>query len=146
MYFNRMFFRMIMLFHGHAEVEGRKKGENVGLDECDKKFQESHEYSEGNGYRRNGHTQGAFYISENKDQAHEAQDNDMPRADVRKETDHEDERLGENAKEFDERHQRYREFQPPGNTGGVVNMFPVIFICAEGCNNKCEQRQDPVKR
>lgn len=110
MSFNRMLFRMIMLFHGHAEVEGRKKGENVGLDECDKQFKEAHENPEGHGYRRNGHSQGAFDISENKDQAHEAQDDDMPGADVSKETDHEDERLGKYAKEFDERHQRYREF------------------------------------
>ena len=78
----------VKLFHGHPEIEGREKGEDVRLDECHQQFQEPHEYAEGNGYRRHGDPERAFDVAENKDQAHEAEDDDMPGAHVRKETDH----------------------------------------------------------
>ena len=135
-------FCMIMLFHGHPEIKSRKKRENVCLDECHQQFQESHEYAESNGYRGNGRTQHAFDIAENKDQAHEAEDDDMPGGNVSKETDHEDERLGNNSHELDNGHERYREFQPPGHARGIVNMFPVILIRAESGDNECEHSHD----
>ena len=128
-----------MLFHGHSEIEGRKKSKYVCLDESYKQFQETHEYAEGNGYRRNGRTQCAFDVSEDKDQAHETEDNNMPGGDVRKETDHENERLGKDPQELDKRHQRNGEFKPPGHARRIVNMFPVSFVCAEGGDHKSEQ-------
>jgi len=144
MFFSRMmFFRMIMLFHGHSEIEGGKECENISLDECHQQFQEAHEYAESNGYRRNGHTQHAFDISEDKDQAHEAQDDDMPGGNVRKKTDHEDERLGENAKEFDEWHQWNRKLKPPGHARRIINMLPVILIRTESGYDESKQSQDP---
>ena len=99
-----------MLFQRHPKIEGREQGKNVSLDECHQQFQESHEYGECNRYRCNGCAQHSFHVAEDKDQAHKAQHDDMPGADVSKETDHEDERLGKDPHELDNRHERDREF------------------------------------
>ena len=98
-------FRVIMLFHGHSEVKGGKECENISLDECHQQFQEAHEYSESHGYRRYSDPKRAFDIAENKDQAHETQDDDMPGAHVSKETDHEDEWLGKDPHDLDNGHE-----------------------------------------
>ena len=137
-----MMFRVIMLFHSHAKVECRKQCENVCLDESHQQFKEPHEYAESNGYRRHCRTQHAFDIAENKDQAHETKDNDMPCRDVGKETDHEDERLGEYPEEIDKRHQRDREFKPPWHARCIIDMFPVIFVPDESRDNKSENCQN----
>lgn len=131
-----------MLFHRHPEIKGRKKCENVGLDKCHQQFQEAHEYAESHGYRRDRQPERAFDIPENEDKAHETEDDNMPGAHVSKETDHEDEWLGKDAEQLNERHQRQREFQPPGHPWRIVDFFPVMFISAEGCDNKGKHRHD----
>ena len=84
-----------MFFNSHSKVEGCEKSENVSLDECHQQFQETHKYSECNGNRCHRHPQHDLHLTENKDQAHKAQDNDMPCTHVCKKTNHEYERLGE---------------------------------------------------
>ena len=64
----------------------------------------------------------------------------MSRQHIGKETDHQGKRFGEDAEELDERHHRYRHFQPPRHIR-PEDIFPVMLgsediDCKEGTDSK----------
>ena len=124
------------------EVECRQQGENVCLDEGDKQFQQIHKNHEGNRNNRNPQPQRGAYRAENEDQAYESKYNDVPGGNVCKETDHQYEWFGDDPDDFNNRHQRHREFQPPGNPGGVDDIDPIVLVSADRGNDEGENSHD----
>ena len=81
---------MMCLVGGFTEVNRRQEGENERLQKSHEEFQAVHENHERRGEDADAvtgrHRLPAF--AENEDQAHKRQNDDVTRADVRRQTDH----------------------------------------------------------
>ena len=64
----------------------------------------------------------------------------MPRKHIRKQTDHQRERLGKHSEKFDKRHHRYGHFKPPGYIGPEY-IFPIMLGTENIDSQKCTNGQ-----
>ena len=108
-----------------TEVDGGQEGENKRLQERNQEFQAVHENHEGGRKDAYAVTGGhrLSSLAENEDQAHERQDDDMSRADVRRQTDHQHDRLQEHAHNLnrnDDGHHKQRHARRPKQVAPVV--------------------------
>ena len=96
-------FGLVVLSSGvlHAwppEVEGGEERENVGLEECHQEFDHVHEdHEERAEHARADADTASELLSQNEDERGEGQDDDVSRRDVGRQTDHQNERLDEDA-------------------------------------------------
>ena len=91
---------------GVAEVNRGEQGEHKGLQESHQQLQEVHENHEGRGedpHARSG-SDGLTAVTENENQTRECEDDDVSRADVRCQTNHQYRWLHDDAEHLD-RHQ-----------------------------------------
>ena len=123
-----------------AEVNRRKQREYECLQEGNQQLQEVHENHKGSGEHPDARASSnrVSVVAEDEDQACERKDDDVARADVRCQTNHQYCRLHDDAHDFD-RHQdelhRYRD------TGRPEDVTPVMFVAAEVGNQENQRRQ-----
>ena len=108
-----------------TEVDGGQEGENKRLQERNQEFQAVHENHEGGREDAYAVTGGhrLSSLAENEDQAHERQDDNVSRADVRRQTDHQHDRLQEHAHNLnrnDDGHHEQRNARRPKQVAPVV--------------------------
>ena len=132
---------MVTFFYRHAEVQRRKQREHVSLNEGYQQFEERHEDGKQHRQHRRAVAHRHVHLAEEEDEAEKADDDDVPCGDVGEQTNHQHERLDENAQQFDERHQRQRELEPPRHARRIDDMHPVRFRGTEGGDEEGEQRQ-----
>ena len=121
-----------------TEVDGGQEGENKRLQERNQEFQAVHENHEGGREDANAVTGGhrLSSLAENEDQAHERQDDDVSRADVRRQTDHQHDRLQEHAHNLnrnDDGHHKQRHARRP------KQVAPVVLVAVQ-CGDQEHQR------
>lgn len=110
---------VMMLSNGHSNEEGGEHREYVGLDEGNQQFQEVDEQRKCDAHRRHAVARtGAEDVGEREDEADEAQDDQVTRRHVGKQTDGERDGLGQDAQDFDRHQDRLDERR---NSGGPEN-------------------------
>ena len=133
---------MIKLFPfllGHTDKVGREDGEYIGLQTSYQDLQTVHEDTEEHGDDRHARVNQDALCRCDKDQAGKGQDDGMSRHDVGEETDHQGDRLGENAEELHERHDGKRYFQIDRRMG-PENLLPIML------RGECVRRDERADR
>ena len=104
-------------------------------------FKQTHEDGKNNRNNWNAIASKRVHVTENKNKTHEAKNDDMTCCNICKQTNHQDKRFSKYTNEFNNRHQRNRKFQPPGDSWCIKNMFPIGFISRYSGDSKCEKSQ-----
>ena len=126
---------------GVAEVNRGEQGEYKGLQESHQQLQEVHENHEGRGeypHARSG-SDGLTAVTENENQTRKREDDDVSRADVRGQTNHQYRRLHDDAEHLD-RHQN--EFYGKRYTRRPEDVAPVMLVSIQVGQEKDQRRQD----
>ena len=126
----------------HADVDGAQQGEDKCLDEGHQQFQTAHEYVEEDGHHRHTVAEGGCHLPEDEYQRDETQHNDVAGGDVGKKTDHQHERLREDADQLHKRHDRGGQLQPPGHARRVENVHPILLAGGKRRDEEGDQGQD----
>src|SRR5690554_1341224 len=134
----RSVFFVVMFGGSHPDEQRRKHREDVRLDR-------SHEQLEQVDKQREAHTHRRYQVAgagtknlgKGKNEADEAQDNEVPGRHIRKKSDRQCERLGKEAEDLNRKQNRSDE---PGHPG-ADDVLPVIPRRAELSNEEGEQRQ-----
>ena len=126
----------------------RQHREDVGLQEGNEQLEDVHEDAEEDGNNREPPVEHRAHLSCQEDDGNDAQQHDMSRHDVRKETHHQAEGLREHPDNLDEGHQG-EGLQEDGNVG-PENLLPVVLV-AEDVDGKeradgKEERDGDVSR
>ena len=129
-----------MLFLGQSDEYGRQHGKYVGLDKGYQQFEGIHEQVEHNRCESQCAVQGRSHAGGDENQSCQYEHGYVSCQHIGKQTDHQGKRLGEDAEELDERHHRYRHFQPPGNVG-PEDVFPIRLGAEQVDCQKCADGQ-----
>ena len=127
---------------GHTDVDSAQQGEDKRLDEGHQQFQTAHEDVEEDGHHRHAVAEGGRHLPEDEYQRDEAQHDNVAGRDVGEKTDHQHERLREDADQLHKRHDRGGQLQPPRHARRVENVHPVLLAGGERGDEKRDQRQD----
>ena len=126
---------------GIAEVNRGEQGEYKGLQESHQQLQEVHENHEGRGenpHARSG-SDSLTVVTENENQTRECEDDDVSRADVRRQTNHQYRRLHDDAEHLD-RHQN--KFHGERYTVRPEDVAPVMLVSVQVGQKEDQRRQD----
>ena len=126
---------------GIAEVNRGEQGEYKGLQESHQQLQEVHENHEGRGeypHARSG-SDGLTAVTENENQTRECENDDVSRADVRGQTNHQYRRLHDDAEHLN-RHQN--EFYGKRYTRRPEDVAPVMLVSVQVGQEEDQRRQD----
>ena len=131
---------MMGLVGRFTEVNRGQEGKDKCLQERHKEFEAVHENHEGCREDADAVT-GCHRLStfaENENQAHERQDDDVTRADVRRQTNHQNDGLQKHPHNLDgndDGHHKQR------HTWGPKQVTPVMLVSIEGCDQENQRRQ-----
>ena len=130
---------MMCLVGGFAEVNRRQQGENERLQKRHEEFQAVHENHEccGEDADAVSRDERLATLAEDEHQAHEGQNDDVARADVCGQTNHQDDGLEEHPNNFngdDDGHHEQRNARRP------KEVSPIVFVAVEGGDRKDHRR------
>ena len=132
------------------EEDSTQHGENQCLNETYKDFEEHHEDTHRHTNKRHRHARKSVNAPHDKDDAGKRQSDSMSRHHVGEETNHQCKRLGEDTKEFNERHDSHRICLEPRGHFGPENLLPRLLrsrnIHHDECTEGEEERAGDVSR
>ena len=132
----------VFFLHGHAREECREQRKDESLDEGHDTFQQSHKDVEKERHEGDTIAKGrTVQAAEDEDQGDDTEGDDVACGDVGEKTDHQHERLGKNADELHNRHQRDGEFEEPRHPRRVDDVLPVILVGRKCCHQEGDDSQ-----
>ena len=137
-----MLFVDALLADGHADVHRTEQRENERLDERHQQLHQAHEDVEEDGNRGDGPADSRIHLTEDENQGHKRQCDDVASSDVSKKSNHQHKRLCEDTDSLHQRHDRQRDFQPPRHTRRVEDVLPILLAGRESGHEKRDKRQE----
>ena len=130
---------MMCLLGGFTEVNRRQKGEYERLQKGHKELQAVHENHERRGENANAISRRQRFptLAEDEHQAHEGQNDDVARADVRRQTNHQNDGFEEQAHNFNRNDDGHHEQRHPWRPEQVP---PVMFVAVDRGDRKDHRR------
>ena len=140
----------LLVLLSQTDEHGAQQGEDISLNECHKHFKTVHEEHHYGTYEVQTYTVAHAHRPSKEDDAGEAQDDCVSCHHVGKETDHESERLGENAEELYDWHQRHRISLEEYRHMRPEDVFPILLVAEEvdgnhGADGKEERHVDVAR-
>ena len=123
----RIFLSLVVFRVSQADEHGAEHGEHVGLDECHQEFQGVHENHHDQTGECHGGADANAHLECDEDDARDGEDDGVSCHHVGEETNHQGERLCEDAEEFNDRHHRHGHFQPSWH-GRPEDFLPIFLV------------------